>query len=171
MNQLITITFLFVISFSIGFSQTPAVLKINNKVQVTFPDLYKENNICNTTVYKLKLADSTATLSAIAQDLSASGLTAEMLAQQIKTDKFWKDYIQGYTGQLPNFKFVDYDKMTVSGIPAVIIDLKSKEKPDTLHQLNLIVGTTNYVFSFASREGKGNKKVKELFFKSIQIIP
>lgn len=67
-------------------------LKIDNELEILFPEKYTSSPVGNRTIYRCRLADSTVTLSFIEVDLAVSGLTGAQMDEQASTKKFWDDF-------------------------------------------------------------------------------
>jgi hypothetical protein len=143
-------------------------LKINNEIEILFPEKYVSTPVANNTVYRCKLADSTATLSFIELSLSNLGLTAEQMDEQATTEKFWSDYVPTMINQIPSAKLIEYKRKKVGNTPGAIITYKRGN--NTLYQLVLVKELKNYIITFNSRDGKGDDKLKDAFFGKVKIL-
>ncbi len=165
---ILTFVFVLLIGTCIAQEKQWESLKINNELEISFPEKYTSKlNKDGKTLYRCKLADSTAILSFIEVDLSVSGLSAQEMDEQAKTDKFWDGYVPALVEQVPKAKLIKFERKDVDNTSGVLITYKIDN--DVLHQLVLVKGLTNYIIVFRSRNKKGDDKLKDQFFGSIKI--
>lgn len=167
-KSILMFVFALLIGSCIAQEKTWESLKINNEIEILFPEIYTSVPVREMTLYRCRLADSTATLSFIESDLSALGLTAKLMDGQATKEKFWQDYVPTVINQMPNSKLIKTERKNIGSTPGALVTYK--RGANTFYQWHLVKGLKNYTITFASREGKGDEKLKEEFFGKIKML-
>lgn len=163
------------LSLSTGYAQTEGWVKVtlNNGAEVSFPSKPDPITASNGSPgYRLRLADSTATLVALAGDLSKTGIDAATYEEAVKTEEFWKNFATGVLNSMKNTSIVSQQKIEVDGRPGLLLEMERSDgtRKDRLYQLTFIKDLTSYSAVFNNRNGRGDLSVKDAFLKSLRIL-
>lgn len=140
-------------------------LKIDNNIEVFFPEKFTKMQQGSDVMYECKLANGTAKLSFGIKDFSASGLTVQQMNAETSTDKFWADLVPAFINQAPDTKLVENEKISFKNYnAAAVVATKGK---NTIYITIVIKDLKCYILQFTSLEGKGDEKLKDEFFENI----
>jgi len=149
--------------------------KLTDHVSIRFPAEYKKQDLESTTLYSLRLADSTANFVAVVSDLlKSNGLDAATLTAASMSPEFWDQAEQGFMAQLgPDAKLLGREMKQIAAydIMQLIIERPVKEN-NTMNTLTVWIFVDDvYSLNIAhtNRGGKADENLKKAFFASIAI--
>lgn len=167
---------LLLLSLCLGFASF-AIAQHTAKVhrlRVDFPEKPLNESNAQRQMYRLKTADSTASLIAMAIDLTASGLDSAAYAAQVESDEFWAQVEASYMQSFKGGKLLKATRNTVAGNAGMWMEItrpaKEKDKKDDVVYAQIFVlGVHSCQVVFVSRQGKASSEARDKFFKSIAI--
>ena len=146
-------------------------VQFDNGVRLKFPQEPTKDSNAQYTFFRLRTADSTATLGAVAVDLSATGVSAEQYEEMAQEDEFWQQVEQGILAQMPDAKLLKSERRQIVGKPALYVEIErdnaNKKDKDLMYQWTFMKGTMNHSVVFVSLQGKGNLKLRDEFFATV----
>ncbi len=146
-------------------------VQFDNGVRVKFPQAPQKTNNGQNTYYRLRAADSTATLVALAVDLSGTGVSAEQYEEMAESDEFWQQVQESMLAQMPTSKLLKSERRQIGGKPALYLEIErdnaNKKDKDLMYQWVFMKGIVNHSVVFVSLQGKGNLKLRDEFFATV----
>lgn len=168
------LSFILAFSMSLAAFAQPATQNISEKVKVTFPGKPEEMKAPNgLTMYSYQ-KDSSVSFKAMSLDVSAMGLTAEMITSY--GDALW-DQIKGGMGAQMGGATVDKDAMEqfkgknslyieINGTNSIAPEIKGKKAYGYL----FFIGTVLHQVLYFSGDPKSKKEDGASFFDSVTIV-
>jgi hypothetical protein len=175
----IIITFL--LSVILGFLASSSAMgqavgqKLTSRVSIQFPGTYKTQEMGPSTLFNLRLADSTANFVAVVSDLQKSnGLDAATLAAASLTPEFWDQVQEGFMAQFgPDVKFISKEMKQIAGFDIMQLVLERPVQETNTNNTVTVYILVDDVYSLnivhTNRGGKADEKLKKAFFESLTI--
>ncbi|MFN5133926.1 MAG: hypothetical protein ACK5DG_01325 [Chitinophagaceae bacterium] len=173
MRQLNTILLLFIL-FPIAATSQETKMQLTEKVAISFPEKPDVRNMQEiTTVYSLKLADSTANFNVVVQNLEkGNSLTAELLETAQLEPNFWEQLEASFVAQLGSETKVLSKEMKNIGskkVLALVLSTERNGKKLELSSYLFIQGVYSINIVHSKRADGASADVKNNFFNSIKI--
>ncbi len=147
---------------------------LSERVSIAFPETPKETVGNGMKSLILKLSDSTANLIAVENDLQVTmGLDEATLEATMENEETWEQAKIAFVSSMgADATLVQEEKIMVKDRKALKLVINRKTDKNAINVLTVLIftkGAKSYNIIFNSRAGKGDEKVKEAFFNSIEI--
>lgn len=156
-----------------GFTQETNV-KLSEKVSISFPEKPTTRDIQGiTSVYTVRLADSTASFNAIVSNLEKSnGLSADVLESAQLEDGFWDQAEAGFVAQLgADAKVLSKEVKQIAGkqVLNLVVSTERNSKKSELTVYIFVQGVYSINIVYTKRAEAASVDTKDKFFKSLLI--
>lgn len=171
MHKLIALILVAIVP-SLALAQSPTWVTVPAfAATVQFPEAPTELSDADQTAYRLRLADSTATLLFTAVDLGKQGITAEQVEALLEQPSQVEAYAKSIASQMGGATLRSHRLIKVGGLTGIeaIIDRIDAGKTQTVYQHITFLGKINYLMTFNARSSKTDLKVRDAFFGSFKL--
>lgn len=176
MKHTIVITIISAFYCTISYAQPIwEKIAVGDNVTISFPGKPVMNNKQKgLSSFIFKQADSSANYIVAASDLSISiGIDAETLNAEMEKDENWEQAKNAFLATMGSeATLIDEHSTVVKDNRALKLIVNRKNNKGVTNILTVLIfvhGTISYNVIFTSRDGKGNKEMKEKFFDSLEI--
>jgi len=148
---------------------------LSGRMSISFPSAFKTQEMGPSTLYNLRLADSTANFVAIVTDLQkGSGIDAATLAKVSMQSEFWEQAAEGFMGQMGKGATLKSREMkTLKGYDIMQLTIERPNPDGSIPNSVTVYIFVDDVYSLniahTNRSGKADDKIKQAFFDSLTI--
>lgn len=173
MKKLFTIYFSFILFPIVSMSQETKI-QLTEKVSISFPEKPEVRNMQETTsIYSLKLADSTANFNVVVQNLEKNGLSIEMIETAKLEPEFWEQLESSFIAQLGSqVKVSSKERKNIGNkdVLTLVLSTQRNGKEVEISAYIFIQGVYSFTIAHSKRSDNASQDVKNKFFDSLKIL-
>jgi hypothetical protein len=154
-------------------SAQEAKIQLTPKVSIIFPEKPTVREMQGvTTIYSVRLADSTANLNVVVSDLEKSaGLSAESLETEQQNPVFWEQVEAGFMAQVGQSATLLSKQIIERNNKKMLQLLISNERNGKKSELSILIfvdGVYSFNIGYTKRTNEASTGVKDKFYSSLQ---